>query len=423
MKFQLAVLSLFCGASSVYSFAPQQPSQRAVASTSAFSPSTLFSTAAKAEEGVATTGDDDEKHGLSPEYQTALETAKGSISKILAGAPEPMIESLFYFCNEYLAAHQKSNEKYSDPGSTAGATLKMLMEGIQYGMQYGMGPNKFTFGVTHDAMRGDDEASREAGVTLDFYKWGCDFFKHIVDLEESVLMGEDNLEKALEQAAKGENVVFFANHQSEADPQVMSLLLEKHGHAKEASEIVFVAGHKVTTDALAIPFSMGRNLICIHSKKHIDTDPDTKVAKSKENMRAMSGMLGKLKAGGCILWVAPSGGRDRRNVEAGNTPIAPFDDKTIDMFRLMGRKSKVPTHYYPLSMVTYELCPPPDFVEAGTGEQRNFRFTPVGVNVGDEIDAGAGDEAFKPGAFEQTKSDYFHLRERIFPGTAPPKEE
>ena len=36
-----------------------------------------------------------------------------------------------------------------------------------------------------------------------------------------------------------------------------------------AESTVFVAGDRVTTDLLAMPFSMGRNLLCIFSKKHV----------------------------------------------------------------------------------------------------------------------------------------------------------
>merc|ERR1712032_1266792 len=172
-----------------------------------------------------------------------------------------------------------------------------------------------------------------------------------------------------------------------------------------------------TTDPLAIPFSMGRNLICIHSKKHIDTDPDAKTMKSRQNLKAMSGMLEKLKEGGCVLWVAPSGGRDRRDVESGKTPIAPFDSKTVDMFRLLGNKSKVKTHYYPLAMVSYELCPPPDFTKTDVGEQRNFGFVPVGIKVGEEITSEEDD--FNTNVYEETVKDYHELRENLFPGTAP----
>merc|ERR1711990_862555 len=101
-------------------------------------------------------------------------------------------------------------------------------------------------------------------------------------------------------------------------------------------------------------------------------------------------MLKGMKAGGCLLWVAPSGGRDRRNVETNEVPIAPFDEKTVDMFRLMGSKSKVPTHYYPMAMVSYDLCPPPDYIAAGVGEERNVRFVPVGIYIGEELEGESG---------------------------------
>ena len=78
-----------------------------------------------------------------------------------------------------------------------------------------------------------------------------------------------------------------------------------------------------------------------------------------------------LRKGGCILWVAPSGGHDRRDLATREVPPAPFDSKTIDIFKLMGYKLKVKTHYYPLAMISYDLCPPPNYVDSGVlGEQR-----------------------------------------------------
>ena len=44
-------------------------------------------------------------------------------------------------------------------------------------------------------------------------------------------------------------------------------------------------------------------------------------------------------------------------------------------------------------MFSYDLCPPPDFVEAGVGESRNVRYTPVGIACGDEIMNVGGVEA------------------------------
>lgn len=282
-----------------------------------------------------------------------------------------------------------------------------ILNAMQYGMQFGM-QDKYAFGVTHKALRGDPE--NEDGNDIDFYQFGCDFFKPTMDLEKSLVLGIENLQNAKEQMENGENVIFFANHQSEADPQVMSMLLQKAGFEGVAEELTYVAGHKVTTDALAIPFSMGRNLICIHSKKHIDADPETKPVKMRQNLSAMSGMLNKLKKGGSSIWVAPSGGRDRRVLDgSGDVPPAPFDQKTIDMFRLMGNKSKVKTHYYALSMVSYDLCPPPDSVEAGTGEQRNFRFSPIGIHCSEELENKGGVETrhlFTELAMETCEKNY-----------------
>ena len=134
----------------------------------------------------------------------------------------------------------------------------------------------------------------------------------------------------------GENVVLLANHQSEADPAVFALLLEKTlpklaesacgrggggaaacwpagGAARRClpssqapllagallatpvssrpahlcatgpplpcpalpcpapAGVIYVAGDRVVTDALCKPFSMGRNLFCVHSKARLRT--------------------------------------------------------------------------------------------------------------------------------------------------------
>jgi glycerol-3-phosphate O-acyltransferase len=361
---------------------------------------------------------------LLPEFQTVLDKTISTVSAAVKDAKPTLSGPILHFCKEYITASQASYLKTKDETTSAAMSMKRIMEGVQLGLKFGMGPDKYTFGVTHQALRGNPE--KEDGNKLDFYAWGCDFFRPFMDMEESKVLGMENLQKAMDQAAAGDNIIFFANHQSEADPQVMSIMLEEVGFPKEAERVVYVAGHKVTTDALAIPFSMGRNLICIHSKKHIDADPETKPIKSRQNLAAMSGMLDQLKQGGTILWVAPSGGRDRRDVESGKTPIAPFDHKTMDMFRLMGTKSKKPTHYYPLAMVSYEICPPPDFVEAGVGEQRNFRFVPVGIKVGDEMMNEGGLEsraAFNEAGYQTCIKDYYELREMLFPGTAPPPLE
>ncbi|KAL3808085.1 hypothetical protein ACHAXA_006847 [Cyclostephanos tholiformis] len=355
---------------------------------------------------------------LDPEFQSARDA---SVAKLSSSLPSPSLERpLVHFVDEYFRAlcEASANGSKNPDGSdiTASQASRMMLTTLGYGIKYGLGAGnprgKFVFeDVRHTALRGPrdgaDDRYRADGVgggyvdmlgtdvDVDFYAAGCDFFRPAMDLSRSLVLGRENLVRARAQLDAGENVVFLANHQSEADPQVVSCLFETVSPdiGDLAAELTYVAGHKVTTDPLAVPFSMGRNLLCIHSKKHIDADPATKPGKSRQNMSAMNSMLLGMKDGGMSIWVAPSGGRDRRDVSTGKIPIAPFDQKTVDMFRLMGNKSRVPTHFYPMSMVSYDLCPPPDFVEAGVGELRNVRYTPIGIAIGDEVPNVGGAEA------------------------------
>lgn len=375
------------------------------------SSTSLFSTIEKAETNVALGAAD-----LKPEYAAALSKMT---AKLTASIPEKyagrMLPLLTHFATEYMAAHQTAFEAGKTVNTDPVSSATRFMTGVSLGLRYGMphSPDFYTFDVSHEALRGADLYEG-----IDFYKVGCDFFQSCMDLTspEVNVMGRDNLQQAMDQIAAGENVVFLANHQSEADPQVVSACLELAGFGQQAADMIYVAGHKVTTDPLAIPFSMGRNLICIHSKKHIDADPETKPVKQRQNLKAMNALLTSLKEGGALIWVAPSGGRDRRNVETGEVPIAPFDSKTIDMFRLMGNKSKVKTHYYTFAMVSYELCPPPDTVEADVGETRNVRFSPVGVFIGKELESVGGLETrhkFCEFAQSQCQEDYEKLQVSI----------
>ena len=68
----------------------------------------------------------------------------------------------------------------------------------------------------------------------------------------------------------------------------------------------------------------------------------------------MKKMLGLFKEGGKCVWVAPSGGRDRPD-ENGEYRVAPFDAKSVEMFRLMSEKAGRKSHFYPLSMVTADV--------------------------------------------------------------------
>ncbi len=219
---------------------------------------------------------------------------------------------------------------------------------------------------------------------FDHYRYGIEFLRPLVDKARSSVRGREQLDRAEAQLASGDNVIFLANHQTEGDPQAISLLLEDT-HPTMGREMIFVAGERVTTDPLAVPFSMGRNLLCIYSKRYIDHPPAQKTAKQLHNKRTMERMSELLAEGGKCIYVAPSGGRDRMNA-AGVVEVAPFDPQSIEMFYLMAGRSGRPAHFYPMALDTYHFLPPPDGIQTELGEARVIRRTGIHLAAGDEVD-------------------------------------
>lgn len=203
---------------------------------------------------------------------------------------------------------------------------------------------------------------------FDYYQFGIDFFLPLV--EKSHLHHTETLDQMESQLKASENVILFANHQTEVDPQLISIAL-RETHPRLEKEMIFVAGDRVVTDPMAIPFSLGRNLLCIYSKKHIDNPPEKRAEKLQHNQKTMARMRELLSTGGKCIYVAPSGGRDRPDSE-GNVNVAEFDPQSIEMFRLMAKKAGVKTHFYPLALGTYAILPPPDKVERELGERRTI---------------------------------------------------
>lgn len=253
---------------------------------------------------------------------------------------------------------------------------------------------------------------------FDYYHFGLDLLRPLVIFESSRVMHAERLETISQQLAQGHNVVLLANHQTEPDPQAISLLLEKT-HPQFAENMIFVAGHRVTSDPLAIPFSLGRNLICIFSKKHIENPPEQKMEKLQHNQRAMKRLGQLLAEGGKCIYVAPSGGRDRPD-EQGFVDVAPFDPQSIELFSLIAQQAGTPTHFYPLALNTYALLPPPNSVEKELGEQRRAQCTPIHLAFGAEVDMenfpGADDlpkkekrQARANYIWEQVRKDYRSL--------------
>ncbi len=263
-----------------------------------------------------------------------------------------------------------------------------------------------------------------------YYRFGIEFIRPLVDKNRSYIHLPDNLEKIEQQLNHGESVILFANHQTEVDPQLMSLLLEDT-YPQLGEKVIFVAGDRVITDPIGIPFSMGRNLLCIYSKRHIDKPPEKKEEKLLHNQKTMHLMKALLAEGGKLIYVAPSGGRDRPDAND-EVVVAPFDPSSIEMFRLMAKQAGRPVHFYPLSLVTYDILPPPPSVDSDVGEMRLAKREGALLAIGDEIDM----EAF-PGSestnrhekrnsraqhiWELVNNNYLLLKQRIVAIHEPPE--
>lgn len=251
---------------------------------------------------------------------------------------------------------------------------------------------------------------------FDYYTFGVDFFRPLVDKGRSTLNGREHLHRIVAQLAGGDNVVFLANHQTEADPQIISILLEDE-FASLGKDMIFVAGERVIADPLTAPFSMGRNLLCIYSKRHIDHPPERKADKVLHNRKTMERMVELLAEGGHAIYVAPSGGRDRPDA-SGVVDVAPFDPQSVEMFRLMAQRAPRPTHFYPMALVTFDIMPPPEKVEVELGEPRKLRRCPVHMAIGAELDferftdsdRDARRAAQARGAWQLVKDEYDQLR-------------
>ncbi|MFZ4098923.1 MAG: 1-acyl-sn-glycerol-3-phosphate acyltransferase [Chlamydiia bacterium] len=217
---------------------------------------------------------------------------------------------------------------------------------------------------------------------FDYLTFGLEFFRPLADPARSVLRGP--WDRVREQLDRGENVILLSNHQSEAEPPAMQLLLENRD-PKLAEEMVMMAGARVTSDPITIPFSLGRSLLCVYSKRHLPEDPLQRARQLEHNQRALGILKAKMHQGGLCLWVACAGGRDRAD-ETGRVQVIPFDSDSVELLRLLSMQSRRPTHCYPLALDTYRLMPPPPKVEKELGEARRTLGGGVGMSLLNEID-------------------------------------
>lgn len=259
----------------------------------------------------------------------------------------------------------------------------------------------YPFAPYHQAVR----------TPFDYREFGIRFFSMLTDEKRSALLHRDTFLQAEKQLEKGENVFLLANHQSEADPQLLYLLLRKE-FPLLAERTTFVAGHRVTTDPMAIPFSMGCNLICIYSKKYIELEPAHKVERTLHNQKAMGQMRELLDRGGACIYIAPSGGRDRPDATGRTVPDF-FDPASLEMSFLQGKRAAVKTHFYPLTLLTYEVLPAAQAVRKELGEPRVVGYAPIFAALGKEIDPEESPEGAATDRKERREQRARHIWEEV----------
>ncbi|KAL3681948.1 hypothetical protein R1sor_024904 [Riccia sorocarpa] len=218
----------------------------------------------------------------------------------------------------------------------------------------------------------------------DYYKFGQNYIRPLIDFRNSYLGNVAIFDQIESQLKQGHNVFLFANHQTEADPAVMALLLES-SHTYLAENLTYIAGDRVVLDPFCKPFSMGRNLLCVYSKKHIDDVPELTEMKRRANTRTLREMTALLKKGGQLIWIAPSGGRDRPDPETEEWKPAKFDASAVENMRRLLSHMPVPGHMYPLALLCHDIMPPPRQVEKELGERRVIGYHGVGMAVAPEL--------------------------------------
>ncbi len=276
--------------------------------------------------------------------------------------PDALKKNLSSFVDNYLRATAYSNEDVTP----------ILVQYLALVQQETAHPHSFSH--FHPAER----------HPFDFYEFTLSLVRPLLDMAHSTVRGKENLAAMWRSLQRKENVILLANHQTEVDPQIISLLISPE-YSELATSLIYVAGHRVTQDPIAIPFSRGTNLLCIYSKKYTDNPPEEKGAKLLHNSKTMSKLQELLDAGGSCIFVAPSGGRDR-NDATGHPQVADFDPQSVEMFHLLAKKATHPTSLHLLALSTMDLLPPPKTIHIELGEKRLVAYTPAHLVFGPPLD-------------------------------------
>ncbi|KAL8107649.1 glycerol-3-phosphate acyltransferase, chloroplastic-like [Apium graveolens] len=270
----------------------------------------------------------------------------------------------------------------------------------------------FVFSPYHKAIR----------EPFDYYMFAQDYIRPLINFGNSYVGNISLFNQMEENLRQGDNIILISNHQTEADPAVIALLLEST-HPCIGEGVTYIAGDRVVTDPLCKPFSMGRNLLCVYSKKHMYDDPKLVDIKRRANTRSLKEMAQLLRSGSKIIWIAPSGGRDRPDPATKEWFPAPFDASAVDNMRRLMEHAGCPGHIYPVALLCHDIMPPPAKVEKEIGERRMIAFHGTGLSIAppinfDEIsdDCGNPEEAklaYSQALYDSVNQQYNVLRSAI----------
>jgi glycerol-3-phosphate O-acyltransferase len=293
--------------------------------------------------------------------------------------PRKISYTLLGVFDSYIDAMTKSVGDRNKATSMTVRTFQKMM--MSYAIQMG---DKYDFPSYHEAIK----------EPFNYYDLCRDYFGKLINFKHSRVRWPERWDAIVDQLARGENVVLLANHQSEADAAFIPLLTEI-SHPGLGDRIIYVAGDRVIDDTLAKPFSMGRNLLCVYSKKHINNVPALRSVKMRKNIATIKEMERLMKEGGNIIWIAPSGGRDRPDAAGVLLPDA-WDPDSVELLRKVSSKAGAkPTHFYPLAMATANILPPPPTLEKDLGEVRSVDYCGIGLSLAEELDVSPESPAYE----------------------------
>ncbi len=243
---------------------------------------------------------------------------------------------------------------------------------------------------------------------IDYYLFAKRLLSPFIDKKSSKIFGKKNIDAIIDILSRGENVMLLSNHQAEGDPTLLAALLDDH-YPNLIEQMIAVAGARVTTDPITIPLTRGQNILCVYSKKYFEIHADRKQEMLQHNSSSMLTLRHLLNDGGKLVFVAPSGGRDRKNADGHLYPSL-FDPESIELMRLVGEKSKKKTHYFPLALYTYDILPPPEKIKKAIGEQRKMCHSPIHVNFGKEytMSAPSSEEKKEKHLFRKNQAGSIH---------------